>query len=302
MQLLIISNCSARKTADPVRSLCARTLPRGTPRELAAEWRLRCSAADMRVTASRLYAGRGFSLACEVAGSTGAQLRIVSAGMGLLQPDTLIPSYSLTVSPTAADCILARAAPGASFSADQWWGAIRAHPAGFARLLANHPRALLLIATTRPYLRMVAGELASLTDSARDRIRIIGLTRARVVPEALRPYVMPYDSRLDDAERKLRGTSFDFPVRALAHFAELVKSDRRMESPEKHAARVRQSLAHWRAPHRVIRKPIHDVTLKRKIKQFKRQSTSRTAALRRLRVELGLACEQQRFAIAWDRM
>ena len=302
MQLLVAINCSARKTADAASQLRARALPKGTYSALAEEWRTRRCDADGRIAARRLYAGRSFSLAYEVAQSVGAQFRVVSAGMGLLHPDTAIPPYSLTLSEGARDCILSRAPRNEAFTSQEWWRAIRSVAPGarpFQRLLSAYPRSLLLLALTRPYLDMIADELAALTDSARDRVRIIGLTQPQVLPEVLQPCVMPYDSRLNDIRRDIRGTVFDFPARALAHFADLVKSDRRIEDARTHARRVRLSLAHWSAPKRKPRKRIDDKALHRKVKKLKSESFSRTAALTHLRRKLGLACEQGRFMAAW---
>lgn len=300
MQLLVINNCSARKTAAPIRGLSARHLPRGTASELAVEWRTRCTAADKRVTAQRLYAGRGFSLARTAARSVAAEFRIISAGMGLVHPEAPIPPYSLTLSRSATDCILSRALSGMSFSADEWWREISTHRSGFSRLAARYPRALVIIAATSPYLLMVVKELASLPQVTRDRLRIIGLAQRLLLPGALQPCVMPYDSRLNGHLGALRGTGFDFPARALAHFIGLVGSDRRIGSPEDHAQRVRRSLSHSIAPTIVSRNRIDDYTLNRHVELFKKQNTSRTVGLRRLRCELGLACSQERFAAAWD--
>lgn len=304
MQLLVAINCSARKTADPGSQLCAWSLPRGTSASLANEWRARCSDAGGRVVARRLYAGRGFSIAYAVAQSTGAQLRVVSAGMGLLHPETAIPPYSLTLAAGTRDCILSRALRNEPFSSQEWWRAIRSQAPGarpFERLLRAHPRGLLLVALTRPYLDMVASELSALSDAARDRVRIVGLTQSQMLPEELQSCVMPYDLRLNDVDRDLRGTAYDFPARALSHFVDLVKFDKRTENAGSHARRVRLSLAHWTAPKLKRRKRIDNMKLRRHIKALKSQKLSRTAALTHLRRKIGLACEQGRFTAAWGK-
>jgi hypothetical protein len=303
MQLVIVTNCSARKTATAVWALRARSLPRGTPQELAVAWRSRVNSADGRVRVHRLYSGRNFSIAHGVAKMCGAELRVLSAGMGLIKPSAAVPPYDLTISKGERDCILGRAPRRQLFSAQQWWQVIRARKPGispFARLLAAYPRALLAIAVSRPYLTMIADELGSLHPAAHKRVRILGLTEARVVPEILRPCVRPYDSRLNDQTSSLRGTAFDFPSRALAHFANLTESDGHIESPAVHARRVRQSLARRAAPAATARARIDGATLGRKIRKLKVKGLSRTAALGYLRRELGLACEQQRFAAAWE--
>jgi hypothetical protein len=146
---------------------------------------------------------------------------------------------------------------------------------------------------------MVSAELATLSASAIARVRIVGLTQAKILPETLQPCVMPYDSRLDDVDRDVRGTAFDFPARALAHFTNLVKSDKGIEDVQSHARRVRLSLAHWSAPNLKPRKRIDNKALRKNIKKLKSAGLSRTAALTHLRRKLGLACEQGRFMAAW---
>ena len=132
MQLLIVTNCSARKTATAVSALRARSLPRGTPSELAAAWRSRVDNADGRVRALQLYSGRNFSIAHEVAKYYGAELRVLSAGMGLIKPSAVVPPYDLTISTGERDCILGRAPRRQLFSAQQWWQVIRARNPGIS--------------------------------------------------------------------------------------------------------------------------------------------------------------------------
>lgn len=298
---MIVTNCSSRKTVAPVPTLRARSLPRGTAPDLAGEWRARQRTADGRIAARNLYAGRGFSLAADVARSSGSELRIVSAGMGLIRPDTVVAPYSLTLSAGSPDCVLRRAAPSTPFSAQEWWQAIRSPLPGtspFRRLLAARPRSLFVLALTQPYLNMVAAELQGLADQ--DRLRVLGLSNPHSLPEHLRGCVMPYDRRLNDVNRPVRGTTFDFPVRALQHFVELVKGDRRIDSASAHARRVRQALAHWEEPVASMRRRIDDAALRREIKKLKSQNLSRSAGLRHLRQERGIACEQDRFALAWN--
>lgn len=302
MHLLVVTNCSSRKTVAHAPSLCASALPRGTPFDLAEDWRGRHRGSDNRIAAWQLYAGRGFSLACEVAFSTGSQLRIVSAGLGLLHPKTAIAPYSLTLSPESRDCILNRAKRGTSFTAADWWFALRSGSPdtnSLERLLRTYSNGLLVLALTRPYLDMITDELMAL--SAKDRVRIVGIQRAHELPEELRSCVMPYDLRLNDKNAPVRGTAFDFSSRALFHFSELVKLDKRIKDAESHSKRVRQALAHWSAPLIPSRRRVSDTALWREIGKLKARNFSISTGLRYLRRERGIACEQSRFASAWER-
>jgi hypothetical protein len=240
-------------------------------------------------------------LASEAAAHSGALLHFVSAGMGLVRHDTRLPAYSLSVTPDSDDCILRRSHPGGRFSAAEWWGAIRSQrsPESFRMLLRRHASALVVIGVSGPYLGMIAEELAELPESMRDRVRIVGRRSQSHLPEALRPLLMPYDSRLDDPRLGLRGTAFDYPQRALAHFVRMVRVDRKIDSARSHARRVRLALARFTAPRGAIRKRASNGELQVLVRRLQRRTGSRTQALRLLRHELGYACEEGRFARTW---
>jgi hypothetical protein len=68
----------------------------------------------------RLYGGRSFREAEAAARSTEAQLMIVSAGLGLVNAETLAPSYSLTLLGSPTDAVLTRI----SGDAADWWRAL----------------------------------------------------------------------------------------------------------------------------------------------------------------------------------
>lgn len=302
MQLIVAVNCTSRKTAKAGRALCAHDLGRGEVDQVAQEWRSRVERASVpHVPVHELYAGRAFSLARKTAAGAGADLFVLSAGMGFVKHDALVPPYNLSVAPGTDDCILRRSRK-LPFTASQWWAALHepARSQPLAKLLRERPKALLVLAATRPYIEMVKEDLSSLTASQVTRLRIVGLTRADALPEFLRPSVMPYDDRLDDAELGLQGTRFDFAARALSHFVGLVGGDDRIQSPQDHAKRVRLSLSKRRAPVRVKRERLDATALQRRIRTLKKAGESKTSALSKLRRDFGYACEQQRFFSAWE--
>jgi hypothetical protein len=302
MQLIIAVNCTSRKTAKAGRSLSARDLGRGEVAQLAREWRSRVQNSDAKaVPARELYSGRAFALASRTAESAGADLYVLSAGMGFVKQDTLVPPYNLSVAPDTDDCILARSR-AERFTASEWWAALhdapRARP--MAKLLSDRPKAMLVLAATRPYIEMVEDELTSLTAAQVTRLRIVGPTRASALPEFLQASVMPYDDRLDDADLGLQGTRFDFAARALSHFVRLVGRDDSIQSPQDHAKRVRLSLSKRQAPERLDRERLDTATLRSHIRTLKKAGESKTSALVKLRRNLGYACEQKRFFSAWE--
>jgi hypothetical protein len=221
--------------------------------------------------------------------------------MGIVGLESRIPPYSLTITAGARDCVLDRADRRHLFGSEEWWHAIRGQRRGAGRigtLFRQHPSALIVLALTGPYLRMVAEEISEVDENDLQRLRIVGPTTSQP-PALLRQCVMPYDARLNDTSLKVRGTQFDFPARALAHFLELLSSDLRLSSPAAHARRVRQAMARWRAPERAMRTRIDDATLLRRIRTLQRSKLSQAAALAYFRGRLGLACEASRFAATW---
>ncbi|WP_338638376.1 hypothetical protein [Burkholderia pyrrocinia] len=159
---------------------------------------------------------------------------------------------------------------------------------------------MIVIAATGPYLDMIADEINALPDRQCSRVRIVGPKNPTLMGARLRTLVMPYDARLNDVNLALRGTEFDYPARALAHFVNLLYRDKSIEAVEDHARRVRLSLAHHSAPRRIVRRRIDENSLRSAIEIFKRDGMSRSRALDTLRNVMGLACEQQRFSDAWE--
>ena len=248
-----------------------------------------------------LYAGRARGLAVKAATHSGALLHFVSAGMGLVRHDSKLPAYSLTVNPDSDDCILQRSRPDDRFSASQWWRAIRNRrpSSSFRALLRRHAFALVVIGVSGPYLEMIAADLADLPQSMRDRVRIVGARGRQRLPEVLRPLLMPYDARLDDPRLGMRGTAFDYPQRALAHFVRLVRADRKIDSAESHARRVRLALARFTSPPVTSRKRASNGELQALVRGLQQRTSSRAQGLRLLRHELGYACEEGRFTRTW---
>lgn len=302
MQLIVAVNCTSRKTAKAGKDLCARDLERGGVAQLAEEWRSRVEGASaQQIPARELYSGRAFALASKTAQGAGAELYVLSAGMGFVKQDALVPPYNLSVAPNTDDCILLRSCVE-PFTSSQWWAALHEAQGSrpLAKLLSQRPKAMLILAATRPYIEMVEEDLMSLTAAQLSRLRIVGPTRADVLPELLRPSMMPYDDRLDDVGLGLQGTRFDFAARALTHFVGLVGDDERIQSPQDHAKRVRLSLSKRRAPERLQRERIDAAALCLHVRALKQAGESKTSALAKLRRDLGYACEQQRFSSAWE--
>ena len=211
MTVRVATTCSSGKAMSPIWPLQAASLRPGSIELVSAAWLANLPCAVERMPASDLYQGRGFGHARSV-----ARPFVISAGLGLVRPEELIPSYSLTVSAGADDIftrINGRRDPAA------WWFAIRSNPFSCPMDALFEGGGIVLMALSGPYLAMVADELERRPESDLDRLRIFLPGSPRHAPPRLARLVMPYDGRMNSPASELRGPLTDFAPRALRDFA-----------------------------------------------------------------------------------
>lgn len=297
--VVVLTSCTNRKSVTPREPLRAANLPSGTIRDVAAVWKRRSDSAGSRIEARRLYCGRGFREAESAAAEAGAGLFILSAGFGIVRGSAALPSYSLSIAP-GADCILDRLTGSAS--AADWWNE------GLGSVRADHrlaavagPSTPVLLACGGTYLGMIAAEFEALPNEQKRAFRIFTRAPTRTVAAGLRDYLMPYDSRLDGPDSPLRGTLSDFAQRALRDFVRSVLIEAPGASIEDHRERVLSRLSGWRLVARVRGVSRSDEELVAIIRRNRASGApTRSAMLRFLRDELGVACEQKRFQRLFD--
>lgn len=282
---------------SPLEEHLARNLPRGALIEVVDQWLTRAKDAGERWPACNLYAGRGIGEAGNAARTVGGPLLIVSAGLGLLAPSTMVPAYSLTVVQGSPDYVFSRI-QGPVSPAD-WWRELqdRSPFAGsFPAWAKRHPDVPILIALSSAYLGMVEGNLLALDEDTRRRLRFFGRNLERRLEPDLRPLAMPYDERLDGPMSPIRGTQSDFGPRALRHFAEAILPDLPRASVEVHRRAIVSVLSNW-VPSVVPRRArLADEEIRALIRQHWQHASGQSARmLRVLRDDLSVACEQGRF-------
>jgi hypothetical protein len=296
---VIITACSSRKSVKPVRMLRAATIPKGSFREVGSCWIDRVRTSAKLVSAGELYQGRSFFESCAAADALGCDLYIVSAGLGLVARETLIPAYSITVANGSPDDIRHRVSDVANGLASRWWNLVsRRSPLGTGIAeLVRETSGLVLIALPSGYLEMVADDLAELHGRSIRRLRIFTLALPEAFPGKLRRAVMPYDDRLDGPDSERPGTRSDFAPRALRHFADRVLSKFPEGDLDAHRRAVNSTLAGWRRPKTPVRSRRTDAEMKALIRANWKAAGGRSGRmLRVLRDDLEIACEQSRFA------
>jgi hypothetical protein len=296
---LVITACSNRKSNAPPRALRAGAIPAGTLEEVGRAWLGRVRAATNRVAAADLYQGRSFVESRASARALGADLYVISAGLGLLREDSQVPAYSLTVTGEPPDNVLLRVKPNGEASPSAWWDMI-VHKSplgtGIAELVRGSSPNLVLLALPSAYLDMVSRDLAEIHGRSVSRLRFFARAIPASFPDKLRPAVMPYDDRLDGPDSTLQGTRTDFAARALHHFAAVVLHNNPDGSLDAHRRAVRSALSRWRRqviPDRPRRTDSELIALIRD--NWKAAEGKSGRMLRVLRDDLGVACEQSRF-------
>lgn len=294
---LVITACTNRKRMPVSEGLHASTLPQANLADLVKAWCGRIDAADDRFPAADIYGGRGFQEAVTVARALNAPLLIVSAGLGLIPSDANIPSYACTVVAGARDSVTGKLDD--SNSAADWWRALSAAvPMSVQFTTAfDYDGGLVLAALSDAYIDLVAAEAEALPVATRARLRLFTRAPLHRIAATLRPFVMPYDDRLDGLDSPVRGTRSDFPGRALRHFTGHILTSGDDRDASAHADAVSAALNTWTYPERPQRVRHDDPTLRSLIaRHWDANGGCTSRLLPFFRRELNIACEQGRFA------
>lgn len=299
MHTILITTCTGRKKITSLPALHASTLPKGNQGEVLRNWKILVSAAPVVGTASAIYCGRGFSEILKVAQQFHCQVHIISAGLGLLSSERMIPSYNLTISPSLPESIQGRVA--GTFCSSQWWQDInkgsRRPATPLADLISSNTDARFLISLSRSYAEMVGDDLDSLSDHDLERVRIFGLSRPNYLNARLKKICMPYDERFDGPDNTGIGTRSDFPQRTTCHFLKHIYRGNEKGNSLEHAKQVSEFLEGKRYPCKVERISQTDDQIRGIIQERWEQTKGASSKmLRVLRDDLLVSCEQKRFA------
>lgn len=289
-KFIVVTNCTARKKAGITLVPFA---PKGNCiREVAKNWQISLAEESSRLQAGRLYVGRSIFEARNVCQDIGAPLFIVSAGIGLVKSDGLIPGYDISASGKGTKLAATLSRLGASKS--DWWHQLESGK-GFAWLLRENPDATVLISLPSEYLDMVIGDLKALPSEDLSRIRVFtspaGRKKVGKIPGVLS---LPYDERLESVAG-YAGTRSDFPQRALKHFVTVLNGHL---LPIDEASRaVATSLGSFECKAIPLRRRLDDGEICGLIRQaWGAVGGNSTKLLRHLRDTELVACEQGRFS------
>jgi hypothetical protein len=296
MTVTVITTCTDRKRAGTAVGPQARMLSPGSHASLQSQWRAALAKCQGTRSAREVYCGRSFREAEAAASAAKGKLAVISAGMGLIDADAVIPHYDLTLTRGAEDDVSARCTE--EFDAGRWWTIVNhGNPHPIAQLMRSKPDGLFVVCLSKAYAGLVEQDLCSLGVAERQRLRLVGPSLQKHLPEPLRPVVLPYDSRLDAPGSLYSGTLSDFASRAARHFVTEVLPQRPDEGLAAHAQAVTLALAPLTPRLRIPRTSMTDDGIVDAIATALPEVGRNSARmLRHLRDTLAIACEQKRFS------
>ncbi len=289
---IIVTNCTARKRAGvPLVRLTPPLASEGVAL-LASGWRETLASEPPVIPAGQLYVGRSISEAKATAKILDASLFMVSAGLGLVPSERMVPGYNLSVAGEDTGLLGLLEARGASIS--DWWRELSQNR-GLPWLLHEASTALILIALPTTYLELLSDDFAELPSALSSRLRVFTSSSGR---KALANFpdipVMPYDERLE-ALVGFAGTRSDFPQRALRHFVSSLGAH--TLDADSAIAAVEHSLSGCDAPVIPLRRRLNDDEICELIRKAWSACGGNSARLlRHIRDGELVACEQARFA------
>jgi len=293
---VVVTNCSniKRRSGAPLTpALSYRNLE-----DLCAAWVSKVQKACDLVSVRKTYGGRTFTESLSACDLLGAELYVISAGLGLVHAEDKIPHYNLTVSNGNGSI-----APWLSVKNHEpyeWWSLLN------RKLNKSYPifhlakkNAGLILALPSTYLGLISAELSMLNDEIRGKIIIITSTAGQqMLSSELRARCLPYDERLDGA-KEYQGTRNDFPQRALKHLVNEI--DFQNNSINTVQKKILNYLKSYEKPIFPDRVKVDDKQIKKLISENWSKYDGKRSNLHRFLRDIALvACEQKRFGNLWN--
>lgn len=298
MSYLVITNCTGRKSISPSSSLKKppKVSKANIIQDAASSWAEAVRADKTKIEAHQLYQGRTIVDTKSAQEHLDADVYVISAGLGLVNFEDLIPSYELTVN---EDSQFSKSLKRFGHTNQDWWGALnkslKKTSSPIARLLARNNYKRILIALPSSYLEMISDDLWGADPRQLKKVLIFTSPYGTTfIPENWQHHGLPYDERLEDRKSGYSGTRSDFPQRAMKHFVKEI--DMPNEPLPKIIKQLNAKLAKLKKPVAPTRAKISDPELMKLINKNWRKFDGQTSKLLRfLRDEALVSCEQSRF-------
>lgn len=305
MKYLLITNCTNRKSLPPSNGLdrYPKLIHETKLVELTRDWVKKIENATSKIQAKDLYKGRTIS---DIKKTTqllrNADVSVISAGLGLVNFEELIPSYELSVS-NQSDFI--KNLNSNNINIDQWWSTInkirlnKINP--LSDLINSGDYSKIFISTSASYLDLITTDLLKCSPKELKKVLIFTspLGQKKIeLNQVLKSQIIPYDERFEDKKSGYSGTRVDFPQRTLRHFVEILNLENKPTTLSQQ--KVLTFLSNLKKPTLPSRLRLSDEEIKKIIKiNWDANFGLSHKLLKHIRhVEL-VACEQSRFKKLW---
>lgn len=293
----VVVSCTRRKRASIPPRLRLGSIPSRDTGARSAAWLERLRSEPVGTMPARhLYAGDHWQVSLSIlAANEACTLSIVSAGYGLVGPDSVLKPYSATFSPGLDSVADVGVDPDSARRA--WWHALAGarttsddRPRSLEELANSEPDAVLLVALSAPYVRALRDDLVSAAASLGGKGHFILVSAGMRTPHGLDGHI-PVSAQLQHA---LGGARVSLNVRIARY---LVREAGTHRWAKEGIVRVLGQLSEPSPDgRRLLRKGMTDADVIAFITRARSAdpSVTKTRLLRRLR-DQGRCCEQQRF-------
>ena len=280
-----ITHCTSKKTDKAEIVLSGN---KSTQDTVFDNWNEKINSCTPIIAAKKLYCSRGFKT---LLNHTDADTKffIVSAGLGLLEQQTLVPSYDCTIasghsSSLGKICIEKPNLP-------KWWKNICNTRYSVAGITEESREAdILLVSLTKKYLDMVIEDIQNVN------IPTIIFSTEKNHPNQLPDNFLraPYTIAFDGPMGKLRGTMGDLSQRYHADFLRRLKLNN--GDYKKTLSSLKRDMLSWPLPEKgPPRTAKTDQQIAIIIEKHLKAFTNKRDFLKYLRYTLNISCEEKRF-------
>lgn len=295
MNHIIISNCTNRKSS---RFEKIKPLPSmyeiDTADQFLEEWFELLNSSHQKNSALNIYQGRSVTEIVRAKNHINAQIIFLSAGLGVVKENDLIPNYDLTISKGTYS--LKHLFSKWSIDESIWFQKL-INKTQDKNFIENYD-GLILIALPHSYLKMIIPILTQLSDHQIKNIRLfLHPISYKSLPENLKHCYMPYNYKFDSSP--FSGTKIDYCQRCLHHFIKhIYQPGQDLLSAIYSVNEFISSLAPL--PSRIKRTQVSDKEIIEIILEGWTVCQGQSSKLLRyIRDNKKVACEQSRFQALW---
>jgi hypothetical protein len=293
---VVVTNCSSIKRR--IGEAITPALSHRTIENLCNSWIKKIQKATDLKSVGETYGGRTFTESLQATKRLNAELYVISAGLGLVHFDDLIPNYELTIS--QGNGSIANWLTEKGYASVEWWSLLNNKLKSIdpiLNLVKRYEGILLTVPST--YLELISDELLRIPLNDLKKLYIItSPVGQRNLNYIIRNRCIPYDERLN-ASLDYQGTRNDFPQRALKHLT--TELDFQKMSMRTLQNEVLTYLNTYKIPTIPHRKKVDDEEIKRLIRSNWINHQGKSHGIHRyIRDEAKVACEQKRFSNLWN--